>query len=56
MLTPANRHVATSRLCQFLLTAASIGSSMRVIWLINKESYLTVMQQVSPRPASPGEC
>lgn len=52
-LTPANRHMATSKVCQFLATAASIGASMRVIWLINKASYLKVMQQVSFCALSP---
>ncbi|CAK9781079.1 unnamed protein product [Cutaneotrichosporon oleaginosum] len=40
-----NRHIASSKLCQFFATAACIGASTRVIWLINKESYLKVMQQ-----------
>ncbi|TXT14567.1 uncharacterized protein COLE_00760 [Cutaneotrichosporon oleaginosum] len=44
-LTTANRHIASSKLCQFFATAACIGASTRVIWLINKESYLKVMQQ-----------
>lgn len=46
-LTLANRHMATSKICQFLATVVSIGASTRVIWLINKASYLAVMQQVS---------
>ncbi|BEJ08820.1 hypothetical protein CcaverHIS641_0509140 [Cutaneotrichosporon cavernicola] len=44
-LTSANRHIGTSKLCLFLTTAASIAASMRVIWLINRASYLRVMEQ-----------
>ncbi|BEJ16297.1 hypothetical protein CspHIS471_0509020 [Cutaneotrichosporon sp. HIS471] len=40
-----NRHIGTSKLCLFLTTAASIAASMRVIWLINRASYLMVMEQ-----------
>ncbi|GMK55496.1 hypothetical protein CspeluHIS016_0205520 [Cutaneotrichosporon spelunceum] len=40
-----NRHIGKSKLCQFLVTVASIAASTRVIWLINRASYLMVMEQ-----------
>lgn len=36
---------AASRSVQVALTAVSISAGMRVLWLVNKTSYVTVMEQ-----------
>jgi hypothetical protein len=45
-LHPATRY-AKSLITRTILTAASIGCGTRLIWLVNKASYLTVLAQVS---------
>jgi len=46
MLTAATRHQA-SIWVRGLLTAVSIACGMRLVWLVNKAPYLTVIAQVS---------